>query len=693
MNKSIIFTLLKKEIVDIFRDTKTIIIMVVVPLVLYPLIFLGTMLITSSLLRESTVKTYTVGIVNISNETTETYKKLLEDALDKHEYHFDIKIIEAADNYEASIREEEYNVVIAPAKSSEEYPDITLYSIASSNKSSTCRLMVETVLRDYSDAIIEERLKGSIENYEELKQEPFEVKNNDYSSKEETTGMLIGYIMPFMMIISVLMGAFTVAIDVSVGEKERGTLETLITLPISNTQMMLSKFLAVSIFALFSVLINLLSFGLMGIYVFSSMKLASTFVGDFGFTQFIPSILLMVGLLILFAMFISALCLCFDFSAKSVKEANNMTTPLMLILMTGAGMSVLPGVKLDFLKALIPILNVSLLIKDLFMLNINPSLIAVVFCATFIHTLIAIFLMTKVFSSEDILFGEGTRSIRVFERRANMKDKQIPGVGDILMVFALMFLISNFAGGYVVLKFGFIGYALTQLIIFLVPVLYAWYMKTDFRNVFSLERPGIKELAGVLFFVSGSYIVNTVIVAFLSNRFPQLVIDNEALSAVVSSGGFIPSLLVIGIMPAIAEEAAFRGFLYGTLKNKKIPIAATMIITAVVFAAYHMNLLQFIYVTIMGLIMSYMIYNSKSIFITVLFHLINNSFSVFLTYHPEFAGKVSFFTKSKFTLTESISYAVVGIALLVLGFFISDNKIGIFSKISRKKKVSEKEER
>ncbi|MBQ2183485.1 MAG: ABC transporter permease, partial [Lachnospiraceae bacterium] len=332
MNKSIIFTLLKKEIVDIFRDTKTIIIMVVVPLVLYPLIFLGTMLITSSLLKESTVKTYTVGIVNISNETTETYKKLLEDALDKHEYHFDIKIIEAADNYEASIREEEYNVVIAPAKSSEEYPDITLYSIASSNKSSTCRLMVETVLRDYSDAIIEERLKGSIENYEELKKEPFEVKNNDYSSKEETTGMLIGYIMPFMMIISVLMGAFTVAIDVSVGEKERGTLETLITLPISNTQMMLSKFLAVSIFALFSVSINLLSFGLMGIYVFSSMKLASTFVGDFGFTQFIPSILLMVGLLILFAMFISALCLCFDFSAKSVKEANNMSTPLMLIL-------------------------------------------------------------------------------------------------------------------------------------------------------------------------------------------------------------------------------------------------------------------------------------------------------------------------------------------------------------------------
>ena len=686
MNRKIIFTLLKKELTDIFRDTKTIIIMVIVPLILYPLVFLGSLLLTSSLLRESTVKTYNVAIVKTTTENTQNITHLLDDALIKHEYHFHTEEINSSDNYEKLIRDAKYDVVIVPENGGNEYPDITIHSLTSSNKSSTARSMVDVVFSDYSDDIIEERLKDAVDNYETLKEEPFKIEKKDYSSREETTGMLIGYIMPFMMIISVLMGAFTVAIDISVGEKERGTLETLITLPISNTQMMISKFFAVTIFALFSVAINILSFALMGFFIFNSMEYAKTFVGDFKFTQFIPSILLMIVLLVLFTMFVSSVCLCVDFMAKSVKEANNLTTPLMLILMTGAGMSVLPGVKLNFGLALVPILNVSLLIKELFMLNFDISLVAVVFAATLIHTTIAIYIMTKVFSSENILFGEGLRSVRIFEKRANMPKDQIPGVGDIVMVFALMFLISNFAGGFVVLKFGFIGYAFSQLIIFLVPVLYALYMRADMKNIFSLEVPGLKEMVGVLFFVSGSYVFNTVLVSVLYNAFPLIAKNNDMLSGVVSSGGFIPALLVIGMMPAIAEEAAFRGFLYGTLKNKRIPILATIVITAVVFAAYHMNLLQFIYVTLMGLLMSYMIYNSKSIFVTAFFHLLNNSFSVVLEYHPDFFKNVPLLTKRQFEVKEIIIYALVGIALLAIGFFISDNKIGIFSKLSKNKK-------
>ena len=671
MNKKIILTLLKKEILDIFRDTKTIIIMVIVPLILYPLIFLASMLLTTSIMRESTVKTYNVAIINESKGISDNINQMLTDALKAHEYHFNTEEIKRGEDYEKLLRDSKYDLIIDYKNEEAEYPDYILYSLTSVNKSSTCRTMVEKVLGDYSDKIIDGRLKDAIDNYDELKKKPFEIDKKDYSSKEETTGM---------MIISVLMGAFTVTIDVSVGEKERGTLETLITLPISNTQMMISKFFAVSIFALFSVTINLCSFGLMGIYIFSSVKLAKTFVGNFKFTQFIPSILLMIVVIILFSMFVSALCLCVDFTAKSVKEANNLTTPLMLILMTGAGMSVLPGVKLNIFYALIPILNVSLLIKDLFMLKFDPYIIAVVFFSTMIHTTIAIFIMTKVFSSEDILFGEGARSLRIFEKRINMKEKQIPGVGDIVMVFALMFLISSFAGGYIVLKFGFIGYAVTQLIIFLVPVIYAWYMKADFRNVFSLERPGIKEMVGVLFFVSGSYIINTLLVSGLYNILPSISSDNESLVQIVSTGGFVPSLLVIGIMPAIAEEAAFRGFLYGTLKNKKIPIFATCVITAIVFAAYHMNLMQFIYVTVMGLIMSYMIYNSKSIFVTVLFHLINNSFSVFLEYNKDFVSKVPFFAQERFELKDVLIYLTIGIVLLLMGFLISDNKMGLFAK-------------
>ncbi|MBO6089226.1 MAG: hypothetical protein J6P37_02790, partial [Lachnospiraceae bacterium] len=105
MNKRIIFTLLKKELTDIFRDTKTIIIMVIVPLILYPLVFLGSLLLTSSLMKESTVKTYNAAIVSTTAETTQSIRSLLDGALAKHEYHFHVEEIKSSENYERFIRD------------------------------------------------------------------------------------------------------------------------------------------------------------------------------------------------------------------------------------------------------------------------------------------------------------------------------------------------------------------------------------------------------------------------------------------------------------------------------------------------------------------------------------------------------------------------------------------------------------
>ena len=79
-----------------------------------------------------------------------------------------------------------------------------------------------------------------------------------------------------------------------------------------------------------------------------------------------------------------------------------------------------------------------------------------------------------------------------------------------------------------------------------------------------------------------------------------------------------------------------------------------------------------------------MIYNSKSIFVTAFFHLLNNSFSVCLEYHKEWFKGITLLNKSKFEIKEIIIYAIIGIALVAIGFFISDNKIGIFSKLTKK---------
>ncbi len=678
MKFRIVKTLLKKELTDIFRDTKTIIIMIAIPLILYPLLFLASILITSNMLKESTEKTYNVSIV-ADDPAAETVTQLLDDALEKYEYHFEIVELDSDDDYEKLIRKNTLDAVIEAESDNGELGNITIYSMSSINKSDTCRSMIDKVMDEYKDELKENRLREALDDYDSIISEPFEINLKNYSSKEETTGMLVGSVMPFMMVISVLIGVSTIAIDISVGEKERGTLETLITIPVNNMEIVIAKFFATTVIAMFSLALNVFSFGLIGFYMFHSAKIASESMGDFSLISFIPSVLIMIPLMVLFTMFISALCLCIDFTAKSVKEANNYTTPLMLILVMGTGAAVLMNIKFNYIYALIPVLNISLLIKDLFMLKFDATMIALVFGATILHTMAAVFAMTKIFSSEDILFSEGLKSFKLFEKRSNMKEGQIPGIGDIIFMFVLMFLLSNFVGGYIAIEHGFLGVIISQLIVFLIPVLYSWYIKVDFKNLYTLNVPKVKDVIGVLFFVFGAYILNTLFGTYLIQWFPKLAETNDNLGSMIGMGGFVPSLIVIGMLPAIAEETAFRGFLYGTLKNKKIPIAVTMIITALVFAAYHMNLLQFIYVTLLGLLMSYIIYNSNSIFITAIFHLINNSLTVIIQFKSEWLEKIPLLQDETPGLSDTLILLGIGLALLVIGFLISDNKIGIFS--------------
>lgn len=678
MKSKTVQTLYKKELTDILRDTKTIIVMVMVPLVLYPLIFFGSILLSASILTQSTEKEYKAAVVSEYKNAYSETKKLLEDSLENKEYHFVVSEISKDEDFENLLREAEYDIILEPG-SDEDIFDITIYCMNAKVDSSTSSSMVKTVFEEYSDDLVEAKLKEALPEFDELTKNPFEIKTENFATKEESTGMLIGYIMPFFMIVSVLMGSFTIAIDVSVGERERGTLETLLTLPINNLEMMLAKFLAVTTIGVCSVLLNALSFLIMGLVVGSSLKMASSILGGFDVTTFIPSILVMLPLVILFTMFVSAVCLCVDFTAKSVKEANNLTTPILLIFMLAAGISVIPYIKLDYKWALVPIINVTLLIKELFTLNFKADLIAIVFLTTLIYTVIAIFVMTKLFSSEDILFGEGVRSFRLFEKRGNMKEGQIPGAGDNIFLLALIVILTNYLGTGLALKNVLYGAAVGQVIMIVIPLLYAWYIKADLRKLFSLNKPRVVEIIGTVIFLVAAKLLTNPLIYYLVKTFPSLATQNQNLGGMVTNVPFPLALFIVGFLPAIAEEAVFRGFLFGSMNLKKrIPVWSAFIISGAAFGAYHMNLFQFIYATLFGIILAYMVYNSKSIFTSAMFHLLNNSLSVCYMFYPILEKKLGLLEKSSFDTKSVILSLLIGLALLALGFFVSDRKYGFF---------------
>ena len=482
MNKKTIFSLYKKEMLDIFRDKKTMIIMVLVPLFLYPCMMLGTLLIMNNISQESLEKTYQIGIIEC--EEADIIEELLLNQEDEYEYFFDVELYPNVEVCENALNDKEIDTFIAVSEGEDGRSVYEVVYFSSVLDSVSASSYAEEILHGYRDTLRNELIEEMFDDYQQVLN-PIVVKERNIASIEESTGSLFGYIIPFMLITSILMGAIYPAIDVTAGERERGTLETMMTLPVKNSEMMFSKFLAVSTIAVISAILNMLSMLLMGLYMYDSMQLADTAFGAMNLLQFIPSV---IGLLIcmpIFAMFSSAVCLSICIFAKSFKEANNYSTPVLLVFMFASMAGMLPNLTLTTKTALIPIVNVALFIKAIFELQFDWGNIILVLLSNLIYSVAAVILMSKLFSSEDVLFGEGFRGVKFLEKRSNMKQKQMPGIGDTILMFGLMLLVLIYVSSSLVFRLGIWGTGVVQLIILAVPVFYAWYMKADFKKLFS----------------------------------------------------------------------------------------------------------------------------------------------------------------------------------------------------------------
>ena len=473
MNKNTVFSLYKKEMLDIFRDKKTMIIMVLVPLFLYPAMMLGTLLIMSNISQESLEKTYQVGIV--ASEEAEAVEALLLDGEDDYEYFFETTVYDDAKTCEQALIDGQIHAFIQITDGEDGRKIYEVGTVSSVMDSVTSGGYIKEILGGYRDSLRNDLLEEQFGDYEEILN-PILIEGKDLATIEESAGSIFGYIIPFMLITSVLMGAVYPAIDVTAGERERGTLETMMTLPVKNSEMMFSKFMAVSTVAVMSAFLNLLSMFLMGLYMYDSMQLATTAFGDMNLLQFIPSVIALLVCMPIFAMFASAVCLSICIFAKSFKEANNYSTPILLVFMFASMAGMLPNITLDAKTSLIPIVNVSLFIKAVFELKFEWEYIVLVLLSNVVYSVVAVVLMSKLFSSEDVLFGEGFRGVHFLEKRSNMKPNQMPGIGDTVLMFGLLLLLMIYCSTSLVFRLGIWGTGLVQLIILAVPVLSEYHL-------------------------------------------------------------------------------------------------------------------------------------------------------------------------------------------------------------------------
>lgn len=663
-----------KEMLDLFRDKKTLIMMVLVPLVIYPLIMVATLLITSSITKNIQNGTYQVAV--IADDTMQKeYSDLVPFLETKSENQtYSLKVVETS-SAEDALQEKQIDAYVIVHPSAEKIAFEIKYLSAVTN-SSAASDMLSSKIKAYGEQLSAQRLsdlKLDADSY----LHPVDISYSDLSGKEKSIGNMLGMILPFLLITSILMGAFYPAIDTTTGEKERGTLETLLTLPLRNDELIVGKFLAVATISVISSLLNLVSMAFISLFLYETMNISDKSGEAIHLAEFIPALMIVLLCVVAFAMFISAITMCVTAFAKSFKEANNYTTPLLLIIMLTGYISFIPNVELTPLMAAIPVVNICLLISKLLVFEYSLSIILIVLTTNIAYAAIAILILSKIYNSEDILFGEGGISLQIFSARCNLPGGGVPNFSDAILVSAISVLLLLYAGTLLQLKFPFMGIFYTQLLIIGTPLLFAWYTKKDFRKTFSLRVPSLPGVLGAILLEIGAYALITLLSVPLTILWPQ---DAQAVSETFANAlsgiPFFYALLVLALVPAICEETLFRGYLFSAAAGKFKPFTAIMLVAGA-FGIYHFSLVKFFTTGLLGLALCYATYRSGSIFLSCLMHFLNNAFAVILLYREDTMSRIlPVFFKEELVPADAFGLLITGLICVPAGIFL----IGRFSR-------------
>lgn len=456
-------------------------------------------------------------------------------------------------------------------------------------------------------------------------------------------------LFPAMIVIMALTGAFYPAIDLGAGEKERGTMETLLISPARRIELVLGKFGTILMFSIGTALMNLLSMGMTGSHMASTMGGAL----NTGVSLDMPSMASLVWLVVLLiplAALFSALCLALATFAKSTKEGQYYLTPLLMVIMGMTMFSLSPAVEITPLYSVIPVINVSLLLKGLLLSTSQSGELLVyavpVLISSIGYSVLALWWAIDLYNSEGVLFREAEKfSVKSWLSSLTRDKEPVPAPVEAGFCFVLILLLQFMAMKYLrpdlingtdeqvglsVMR----STVIQQLAMIACPALLMGIMlTTSMRATFRLRMP---SMTSMLMGVGLAFLVHPLSVetcSFLVDRgiLPPPPMEGLArVNEVLRSSAFSPWLLiaVFAVTPAICEEIAFRGFiLSGLARGGRLRIA--IIGSSFMFGIVHMIPQQAFNAAMLGLLLGLMAVHSRSIFPAVAFHLCNNAIASF----------------------------------------------------------------
>jgi sodium transport system permease protein len=390
----------RKELTEALRDRRTLISSILIPLLLFPVLAGGVVYSFAEILGEASREPSKIVVLG-GADSPDVVAGLKSAA--------NLRVMPTASNYVDLISNKRIRAAVdippgfQAAVERGEHPSVKIYIFTGDIKSAFGATRIERVFTEYRDAMVRGRLAA--QHLPESLMKPFDIRQQNVVSAEKVAGETYGGVIPYLVILMCMTGAMYPAMDLTAGEKERGTMETILSSPIKRTHLVFGKFLLVLTASLATAT---LSAGSMGVSFWALAQLVppQTEVEGFPMMTMRPETVLAVFVMAVpVAVLFSAVLITISVFAKSYKEAQSYLTPMTFIVLVPAIAAVLPGIELTPKLAVIPILNVSLLCKELVTGTYHWNYIALIFLSTSVYAGIALFLAVKMFQRESVLFS------------------------------------------------------------------------------------------------------------------------------------------------------------------------------------------------------------------------------------------------------------------------------------------------
>ncbi len=659
----------QKELREILRDRRTIITLIGMPLLIYPLlgVTFRTLLVTQATNKAKTE--YRIAFAN--QHDSRVFRRLFfeggviqakqsgnqelanrepkgtpEDPIwqfmisNDHETTVDVGSFVADQTAEIGVKLKEGD---------EEGPWVFELSYRSSSPYSIdARRMVEDRLRAVNDLVT----VGHLRKLEPAFQVPITCTTKPITTLDSGPQFTMASLIPLILILMTVTGTVYPAIDLTAGERERGTLEALISAPVPRHELLFAKYLAVLAVALLTAIANLLSMVLTAY----SLGLEHLMFAPGGIN--LRMIGLIFGLLIVFAGFFAAVILILTSFARSFKEAQAYLIPVMLVSLAPGVLCLLPGIEMTGWMSVTPLVNIVILARDIFDGRAHSAWVLAALLSTVLYSGVALSVAARIFGTDAVLYGSEGSWGDLFRRPTTQRPAA--SLSQSMFCLALLFpaflILSGLPGRLLGqwIEGRMVGNAVLTILLFAIgPLLFARWNGVEWGEGFRLRGSSVVSFiaAALLGLSLWPFAYELELQAISPDR---LEVMKDLFKQIKTTLDAIPlpaKLVALALIPAVCEELFFRGYLLTSLRTgMATPLA--IVLSGCLFGLFHVIVMEslfferFVPTCFLGIILGWVCYRTGSVLPGMLLHSLHNGLLL----------SVSSFTKELATLgvgTES----------------------------------------